>query len=420
MPLGRRFVRTTAASRPCGSVTRCARQLVNRLVPRIGGVTTDGNRMSARSSAAISSAASFADGRFGRLLAWRWPLPAFNLALQGGGAHGAFTWGVLDRLLEEKRFRFQGVSGASAGAINAAVLASGWLAGGPAGAREALARLWREVAAASRMSPLRAAGLTQMATDFAAQLLSPYQLNPFDLNPLRSILERLVDFDRLRRDRSLSLFISATNLRTGQGRIFRNPEITSDVLLASACLPQLHQAVRIEGEAYWDGGLTSNPPLLPMIERCGPRDVLLIQINPLRAVALPTSARQIRNRLAEIVFGRPLASELDTLARSARLARSPLTWLRRADRRLARHRLHRIDGSAELALLDPNTRIDPDWPLLVRLHDRGGRRPGPGFATSSAGRSRPPRNPAITPFRPPRPRRSQHPGCRAPDPSPSG
>jgi NTE family protein len=327
--------------------------------------------MSTRPSAAIRSAASFLDARFGQLLVGGRTLPVLNLALQGGGAHGAFTWGVLDRLLEERRFRFEGVSGASAGAINAAVLASGWLAGGPTGAREALARLWREVAAASRMSPLRAAGLTRMATDLAAQLLSPYQLNPFDLNPLRSILDRLIDFDRLRRDRSLSLFISATNLRTGEGRIFRNPEISSDVLLASACLPQLHQAVRIEGEAYWDGGLTSNPPLVPMVEHCRPRDVLLIQINPLATAALPTSARQIRNRLAEIVFGRPLASEIGTLARSARLARSPLAWLRRADRRLARHRLHRIDGSAELALLDPNTRIDPDWLLLVRLRDLG-------------------------------------------------
>jgi NTE family protein len=327
--------------------------------------------MSVRPRAAIRSAASFLDARFGQLLVWRQALPVFNLALQGGGAHGAFTWGVLDRLLEEERFRFQGVSGASAGAINAAVLASGWLAGGPAGAREALARLWREVAAASRMSPLRAAGLTQMAADFAAQILSPYQLNPFDVNPLRSILERLVDFDCLRRDRRLSLFISATNLRAGQGRVFRNSELSSDVLLASACLPQLHQAVQIEGETYWDGGLTSNPPLLPMVEHCKPRDVLLIQINPLTTVALPTSARQIRNRLAEIVFGRPLASELETLARSARLARSPLAWLRRADRRLARHRLHLIDGSAELGLLDPNTRIDPDWSLLVRLRDRG-------------------------------------------------
>jgi NTE family protein len=150
-----------------------------------------------------------------------------DLALQGGATHGAFTWGVLDRLLQEERFRFQGISGASAGAINGVVLASGWLIGGRAGAREALAKLWREVAAVGRLSPLRAAGLTQMAADFAAQLLSPYQLNPFDLNPLRSILERLVDFDRLRRDRGISLFIAATNLRTGHGRIFCNPELTS-------------------------------------------------------------------------------------------------------------------------------------------------------------------------------------------------
>jgi NTE family protein len=327
--------------------------------------------MNVRSRVVPRSTGPIQDARWRRLLAWRRILPVLNLALQGGGAHGAFTWGVLDRLLEEERFRFQGISGASAGAINGVVLASGWLVGGRAGAREALARLWREVAAVSRLSPLRAAGLTQMAADFAAQLLSPYQLNPFDLNPLRSILERLVDFDRLRRDRGISLFIAATNLRTGHGRTFRNPELSSNVVLASACLPQLHQAVEIEGEAYWDGGLTSNPPLLPMVEHCAPRDVLLIQINPLAAMALPTSARQIRNRLAEIVFGRPLVSELETLARLARLARSPLAWPNRANRRLARHRLHLIDGSAELAALDPNTRIDPDWSLLVRLRDQG-------------------------------------------------
>ncbi|MGH6917569.1 MAG: patatin-like phospholipase family protein, partial [Geminicoccaceae bacterium] len=171
-----------------------------------------------------------------------------NLALQGGGAHGAFTWGVLDRLLEDGRFAPEGISGTSAGALNAVVLASGWLEGGPQGARAALARLWRRVADLARLRP---AGLSHMAADFAASLLSPYYLNPFDLNPLRSIVEELVDFERLRAERALQLFIAATNLRTGHGRVFRNGDLSSKVVLASACLPQLHQAVEIDGEAYW-------------------------------------------------------------------------------------------------------------------------------------------------------------------------
>jgi hypothetical protein len=172
-----------------------------------------------------------------------------NLALQGGGAHGAFTWGVLDRLLEAQRFRYRGISGTSAGAINAVVFASGWLAGGAAAARANLAELWRQVAQIAR--PLHQSGLGPVAMDATAQLLSPYQLNPLDLNPLREVLDRLVDFERLRRERSLTLFIAATTLRTGMARIFENHELSADAVLASACLPWLHQAVEIEGEAYW-------------------------------------------------------------------------------------------------------------------------------------------------------------------------
>ena len=158
---------------------------------------------------------------------------AINLALQGGGAHGAFTWGVLDRLLEDGRFAPEGISGTSAGALNAVVLASGWLDGGPDGARDALARLWHRIAEFALLRPLHAAGLSQMAAELATSLLSPYYLNPFDLNPLRSILEELVDFERLRRERVLQLFIAATNLRTGLGRVFRNGELSSKAVLAS-------------------------------------------------------------------------------------------------------------------------------------------------------------------------------------------
>jgi NTE family protein len=298
-------------------------------------------------------------------------LPKLNLALQGGGAHGAFTWGVLDRLLEAEGFALEGLSGTSAGALNAVVLASGWLAGGPDGARRSLDELWREVAALARFSPARVGGLTQMAADFTAQMLSPYQLNPLGLNPLRRILEQLVDFERLRADRTLQLFVAATNLRTGQGRIFRSSELTPETVLASACLPQLHQAVEVEGESYWDGGFTINPPLTALVEHCRARDVLLVRINPLEVGTLPRTARDIRNRIDEIVFGRPLLSELERLAALTRRARSPGAWFRPQARRLARHRLHVIDGSVELARLDPATKVDPDWPCLVGLRDLG-------------------------------------------------
>jgi NTE family protein len=293
-----------------------------------------------------------------------------NLALQGGGAHGAFTWGVLVRLLEAE-IRIEGISGASAGALNAVVLAAGWLCGGPAGAARALDELWREISRLGQMSRLRAGGLTQLAADFAAQFLSPYQLNPMGVNPLRPVLERLVEFERLRAVELPRLFIAATDVATGRARIFRNAELSLDAVLASACLPQLHHAIEIEGAAYWDGGFSANPPLVALVEACAARDVLLVQINPLCAERMPRTPREIRNRIAEIAFGRPLAEELERLRHGAGAVLAPLNWLSRRRRRLARHRVHTIDGSAELARLDSGTKVDPAWPLLLDLRARG-------------------------------------------------
>jgi NTE family protein len=293
-----------------------------------------------------------------------------NLALQGGGAHGAFTWGVLVRLLEAE-IRIEGISGASAGALNAVVLASGWLCGGAAGAVRALDELWREIARLGQMSRLRAGGLTQLAADFAAQFLSPYQLNPMGVNPLRPVLERLVAFERLRAVELPRLFIAATNVATGRARIFRNAELSLDAVLASACLPQLHHAIEIDGASYWDGGFSANPPLVALVEACAARDVLLVQINSLHAEQVPRTPREIRNRIAEIAFGRPLAEELERLRHRAGPAFAPLRWLTPTRRRLARHRVHTIDGSAELARLDAGTKVDPTWPLLLDLRERG-------------------------------------------------
>jgi NTE family protein len=176
------------------------------------------------------------------------------------------------------------------------------------------------------------------------------------LNPLRAVLERLVDFARLRATETPRLFIAATDVTTGRARIFRNPELSVEAVLASACLPQMHQAIEINGTPYWDGGFSANPPLVALVEACRARDVVLVQINPLLAERAPRTPREIRNRVAEIAFGRPLAEELERLRYHAGARFSPLRWLSRRRRRLARHRLHNNDGSAELARLDPGPR----------------------------------------------------------------
>src|SRR4051794_31729214 len=228
-----------------------------------------------------------------------------DLALQGGGAHGAFTWGALDRLLEESWLQIDGISGTSAGAMNAAVLADGYAEGGARAARAALETFWRKVSNAARFSPFQRGPLDLMlgrwtldhspafvATDLMARLFSPYDLNPRGLNPLRKILADSIDFKRLARG-EIKLFVTATNVRTGQARVFRNSEITPDVLLASACLPTLFHAVDIEGEPYWDGGYSGNPTITPLVRECTSRDTILVQINPVERTDTPRAARDI-------------------------------------------------------------------------------------------------------------------------------
>jgi len=293
-----------------------------------------------------------------------------NLALQGGGAHGAFTWGVLDRLAESEAVELSAISGTSAGAVNAAVFASGWLAGGPAVAKARLAELWQAVAdVAAHLSP---AGLSQIGLDAATHLLSPYQLNPLRLDPLRDMLLQLVDFSLLREAGAPKLFIAATNMRTGRPRIFQNAELSVDAVLASACLPRLHHAVEIDGDAYWDGGYVSNPPLLPLVEGSSARDTLLVRINVADRAEQPLSAAGIRSRVGEIVFEQPLTQELALL--QARRGRQPsLARLSpsAARRRIARHRLHIIDGGAAIAELDPSTRVIAGARVLDHLRALG-------------------------------------------------
>ena len=249
-----------------------------------------------------------------------------ELALQGGGSHGAFTWGVLDRLLEEEWLEIEGISGTSAGAMNAAVLADGFAAGGREGARAALDAFWHNVAEAARFSPFQRGPLDVLlgrwtldhsplfvAMDLMSRLYSPYDLNPTGANPLRAVLEKVIEFERLRAS-PIKLFITATNVRTGRGRVFRNAEITPEVLLASACLPTLFQAVEIDGDSYWDGGYSGNPTMTPLVRELASEDTILVPINPVERPGTPRTAYEILNRLNEVSFNSVLIKELRMIA----------------------------------------------------------------------------------------------------------
>ena len=249
-----------------------------------------------------------------------------DLALQGGGSHGAFTWGVLDRLLEEPWIKIEAISGTSAGAMNAAVLVDGWSRGGADGARAALDTYWRHVSRAAAFSPLQRSPLERLmgrwtldtspaylAIDLMSRVFSPYDLNPMGFNPLRQILAESIDFERLAAS-PIKLFITATNVHTGRGRIFRNGQITPDVLLASACLPTMFQAVEIDGEAYWDGGFAGNPTITPLVRESDAHDTILVQINPRERLNTPRTAGDILDRLNEISFNSPLMKELRMIA----------------------------------------------------------------------------------------------------------
>lgn len=306
------------------------------------------------------------------------PSVLIDLALQGGGSHGAFTWGVLDRLLEEPRLRVDGISGTSAGAMNAVVLAHGLTQAGPAGARQALDQFWRRVSDAARLSPLRRSpfdvlmGNWSLDTspgyvfmDLMARLFSPYDLNPSGANPLRQILCGQVDFARLK-DAPVKLFVTATNVRTGHGRVFRNAEITADVLLASACLPTMFQAIEIDGDAYWDGGYAGNPTITPLVGECDSKDTIVVQINPVERQELPRSARDILNRVNEVSFNTALLKELRMIALLRQVADAGNSegalW--------AAMRVHRI-ASDELAAFGASTKLNAEWEFLCLLRDLG-------------------------------------------------
>ena len=304
-----------------------------------------------------------------------------DLGLQGGGAHGAFTWGVLDRLLEVPWLRFDGISGTSAGAMNAVVMADGYAAGGPEGARAALEKFWKHVSDGAMLSPLRRGPLEiltgmwtldyspmYLAMDLTSRVFSPYDLGAVgSVNPLRAILEENIDFARVA-SAPIRLFVTATNVRTGRGRVFRNADLTPDVLLASACLPTMFKAVEIDGEAYWDGGYAGNPTMSPLVRECTSQDTILIQINPVERPRTPKTAREIHNRLNEIAFNSNLIKELRAAALLRRVADPGHTegevW--------AKMRIHRI-ASEEMTQLSSSSKVLAEWEFFCRLRDKGRR-----------------------------------------------
>jgi len=290
-----------------------------------------------------------------------------SLALQGGGAFGAFTWGVLDRLLDEDDLEFDAVSGASAGAINAVLLASGLARGGQDAARASLERFWSSVGE-SRANNVLLRPEVVVAT---ASQLSPYQFNPLDLNPLRDLLAQEVDFEAIRRRSPVRLLVSATRVHDGAVRVFRTKAISLDVVLASACLPRLHHAVEIHGEAHWDGGYAANPPLVPLVGASMASDVLVVHLIPTDHASLPVTKSEIDKRLGQITFNSPLQKELETIGLMKNLVRKEGQPTSRLGRKIEDLQLHHLSAEHHVDGLSQASVLNTDWAFLIDLKDRG-------------------------------------------------
>lgn len=303
-----------------------------------------------------------------------------NLALQGGGAHGAFTWGVLDRLLEDGRLGISGISGTSAGAMNAVAVAAGFVEAGVDGARAALERFWLEVSRAALLSPIKRTPIDVFmgnwslgtspayhATDTLTRTFSPYQFNPLNLNPLLEILEASVDFDRVRACDRFELFVSATNVETGRVEVFDRAELTPEMVMASACLPFLYQAVEINGIPYWDGGYMGNPSLFPFHSQTNCSDIVIVQINPIERKGTPRTAHDIQNRVNEIAFNASLLKELRSIAFVSRLIDEGKLSIK--DYR--QQRLHLIENEDALIPLGAPSKLNAEWAFLCHLRDLG-------------------------------------------------
>lgn len=307
------------------------------------------------------------------------PRPPINLALQGGGAHGAYTWGVLDCLLEADRYDFEAISGTSAGAVNAVVTASGLCNGGPDQARQDLHDFWKAVSDAARFSIFKRGPLSKLFSQFGmdntpgflgfdllSRVLSPYDFNPFGINPMRELLTDKVDWEALQSKKGTELFISATDVRTGRIKVFRNKDLTPDAVLASACLPMLFQAVEIDGEAYWDGGYMGNPALWPFSYECGSNDILIVQINPVCRPDVPRTSREILDRINEITFNASLLRELRAIDFVGRLIDDKAIKSGNYKKML----VHMI-GSDPLSEFGAASKFNAEWAFLETLRDLG-------------------------------------------------
>jgi len=303
-----------------------------------------------------------------------------DLALQGGGSHGAFTWGVLDRLMDEPWLRIDGISGTSAGAMNAVVLAGGFVADGPAGAKSALSAFWRRVADSARFSPIRRSPFDvvlgrwtldtspfYLAFDLASRVFSPYDLKFAGANPLQRVLADSVDFAQVARS-PIRLFVTATNVHTGRGRVFRNAELTPDIVLASACLPTLFRAIEIDGQSYWDGGYAGNPTITPLVRESDSHDTLLVAVNPIERPETPRSAREILDRVNEVSFNATLLKELRMIA----LLRQVVDAGTSEGRKWAEMRMHLVTSKV-LADLGASSKFNAEWDFLCMLRHEGRR-----------------------------------------------
>jgi NTE family protein len=320
-----------------------------------------------------------------RVLKQQRPEPAnfktINLALQGGGAHGAFTWGVLDALLEDERLDFEAISGTSAGAMNAVALADGLMRNGTLGARDRLGAFWRRVSHEGSSAGaagdivksmlgfwhLQSFSPFNFFEQFQNFMSSPYRTNPLNINPLRDLIGHLIDFDNVRANDGLKLFISATNVRTGKIKVFSGAEITADAIMASACLPFLFQAVQIGEEAYWDGGYTANPALFPFFDETETADILVVQVNPIRRDDLPKSPEAIMERASEITFNTSLLREFRAIDFVNRLVDEGLL----DPARYRRNRIHRIDATEALSQYSAASKLDTSWHFFQELHAAG-------------------------------------------------
>jgi len=305
--------------------------------------------------------------------------PALSLALQGGGAHGAFTWGVLDALLEDGRVHFDAISGTSAGAMNAVVLAQGWLDGGHDGARASLDRFWTAVAGtmplAATMPSADGQGLV-LTPSFKRMLrwadyFSPDRLNPFDHNPVRDIISAQIDFERLRAHSPIKLFVAATHANSGRLRLFRLGEISVDAILASACLPHMNRAVVIDGEPYWDGGYAANPAVFPLIGECHAPDILLILLAPLRYKETPHSIDEIKERIVDFSFTTSFLREMQLVAQFRDSARTSGLGRGTLERRIAQVNFHLIDAQDFLSALAAETKLVANLQFFGMLKDLG-------------------------------------------------